>query len=183
MTLHVPTMQIYQKIFKFHSLPNYKNYHKHLEKVRVNIYRVNNGDSCWIELQGRETRNKSLLSSTMEVEEDDLDSVFKDAALAVVESNDREIERRNKEINEIVKSVNALAVLFKEIQTMVIDQGTVLDRIDYNIEQVNVYTEGAYEELVKAAKYQDTTKAKVCIVILIVLVFILLMIAIFKPKR
>ena len=31
-----------------------------------------------------------------------------------------------------------LADIFKEIQVLVIDQGTVLDRIDFNIEQVRI---------------------------------------------
>ena len=36
---------------------------------------------------------------------------------------------------QVAESVNDLADIFKEIQVLVIDQGTVLDRIDYNIEQ------------------------------------------------
>ena len=42
---------------------------------------------------------------------------------------------REKQINQVAESVNDLADIFKEIQVLVIDQGTVLDRIDYNIEQ------------------------------------------------
>lgn len=67
-------------------------------------------------------------------------------------SNERAITEREKEINEIVKSINGLAAVFKELQTMVIDQGTILDRIDYNIEQVNVHVEDAHGELQKVMK-------------------------------
>jgi syntaxin 16 len=48
-----------------------------------------------------------------------------------------------------VKSINGLAEVFKEINQLVIDQGTILDRIDYNIEQTNVHMESAHGELVK----------------------------------
>lgn len=75
--------------------------------------------------------------------------VFSDAQMAVVEANDHAITQREKEINEIAKSIMTLAEIFRELQTMVIDQGTVLDRIDYNIEQTNVHLESAHGELLK----------------------------------
>jgi syntaxin 16 len=59
------------------------------------------------------------------------------------------IDERSKEIDEIAKSIYQLAEIFKELQTMVIDQGTLLDRIDYNIEQVHESMQGAVKELTK----------------------------------
>lgn len=43
-------------------------------------------------------------------------------------------EERSKAIEQVAESVNELAGIFKEIQVLVIDQGTILDRIDFNIE-------------------------------------------------
>eukprot|EP00842_Homolaphlyctis_polyrhiza_P004444 jgi/Hompol1/4/HPOL_000586-RA len=83
-------------------------------------------------------------------EEERLDEVFTDAQLATVVNNERAISEREREINEIAKSILGLAEIFRELQTMVIDQGTVLDRIDYNIEQTNVALEDAHKELTKA---------------------------------
>lgn len=31
--------------------------------------------------------------------------------------------------------INGLATIFKQLNDLVIDQGTILDRIDYNVEQ------------------------------------------------
>jgi len=42
---------------------------------------------------------------------------------------------RDVEIQNLVKGINDLAVIFKELSVLVIDQGNILDRIDYNIEQ------------------------------------------------
>lgn len=36
--------------------------------------------------------------------------------------------------------MNDLAVLFKELSTLVVEQGTIVDRIDYNIETALVST-------------------------------------------
>ncbi len=43
---------------------------------------------------------------------------------------------RDVEIKKICQSIEELAEVFKELATLVIDQGTIIDRIDYNMEQV-----------------------------------------------
>ncbi|RLN88707.1 hypothetical protein BBJ28_00017177 [Nothophytophthora sp. Chile5] len=47
-----------------------------------------------------------------------------------------DIRARDVEIQRIAKSIATLATVFKEVAEMVIDQGTLIDRIDYNMEQV-----------------------------------------------
>ncbi|KAJ3263437.1 hypothetical protein HDU77_010647 [Chytriomyces hyalinus] len=138
-------------------------------------------------LRGRETRSKDMFQSSIptrdgseDADDEDLDAVFTDAQMATVQNNERAISEREKEINEIVKSINGLAEIFKELQTMVIDQGTVLDRIDYNIEQTGVYMEEAHVQLQQGAKYQEKTKAKLCIILLALIVFILVVIIFYK---
>ena len=44
------------------------------------------------------------------------------------------LKNRENELNEIVKGVMNLHELFKDMQIIVIEQGTILDRIDYNID-------------------------------------------------
>ncbi len=63
-------------------------------------------------------------------------------------SNDTAITRREREINDIAKGIIELADIFKDLQTMVIDQGTMLDRIDYNVERMTVDVKAADKELV-----------------------------------
>lgn len=43
---------------------------------------------------------------------------------------------RDEEITRIAKSIEELSQIFKELAVLVIDQGTILDRIDFNMEQV-----------------------------------------------
>lgn len=78
------------------------------------------------------------------------DISFSQSALqqsATLTSNDAAIMQREREITDIAKGIIELADIFKELQTMVIDQGTLLDRIDYNVEQMSVHIKAADKEM------------------------------------
>lgn len=97
--------------------------------------------------------------------------------------NDTAIIQREREINDIAKGIIELADIFKDLQAMVIDQGTMLDRIDYNVERMAVDVKAADKELTVATGYQKkTTKRKILLLLLLLVIgmFILLLV---KPKR
>ncbi|OWP00339.1 hypothetical protein B2J93_3750 [Marssonina coronariae] len=98
-------------------------------------------------------------------------------------SNDAAIMQREREITDIAQGIIELADIFKELQTMIIDQGTMLDRIDYNVERMAVEVKAADKELIVASGYQKKGTRRRIIFLLVLLVvgmFILLMV---KPKR
>ncbi len=45
---------------------------------------------------------------------------------------------RDTEIQKICESIEQLAIVFKELSVMVFEQGTIIDRIDYNLEQARI---------------------------------------------
>ncbi|KXS95261.1 hypothetical protein AC578_9462 [Pseudocercospora eumusae] len=96
---------------------------------------------------------------------------------------DSQIDQREREIEKIAQGVIDLSNIFQEIQTMVIDQGTVLDRIDYNVERTAEHVKEAEKELKVATGYQKrSTKRKIILLLVLIVVgmFILLLV---KPGR
>ena len=65
----------------------------------------------------------------------------------LVDSSERMISEREREIKELMKSLISLSEIFKELQVLVIDQGSILDRIDFNMTQVTAHTARAVEQL------------------------------------
>jgi syntaxin 16 len=72
--------------------------------------------------------------------------------VAQLEEFKQSAEERHQEIVKIATSINDLATLFRELSVLVIEQGTILDRIDYNIEQTLVKVQKGTSELVQADK-------------------------------
>lgn len=98
-------------------------------------------------------------------------------------NNDQAIAQREREINDIAKGIIELSDIFKDLQTMVIDQGTMLDRIDYNVEHMAVDVKAADKELVVAGGYQKkTTRRKIIMLLLLIIVGLIVVLAV-KPKK
>ena len=93
---------------------------------------------------------------------------------------ERMTEEREQAITKVAESVNELAEIFKEIQVLVIDQGTVLDRIDYNIEQAADRVVQAQGVLEKANEYQKKSRTMLCIYLLLLLCGFMVIILILK---
>ncbi|KAI1482588.1 t-SNARE [Daldinia eschscholtzii] len=98
-------------------------------------------------------------------------------------SNDAVILQREREIEDIAQGIIELSDLFRDLQTMVIDQGTMLDRIDYNVERMAADVKGADRELVVAAGYQKKTTKRKLILLLVLLIVGAIILLVLKPKN
>ncbi|CCH41384.1 T-SNARE affecting protein [Wickerhamomyces ciferrii] len=97
--------------------------------------------------------------------------------------NDSMIRQREQEITKLAQGVLEVSAIFKEMQNMVIDQGTILDRIDYNLENTKVDLQNASQQLNRAQHYQKRTQKCKIILLLSLIVFLLFMIVILKPHK
>lgn len=100
--------------------------------------------------------------------------------LLEVENASAVAEQRRREVTRIAANINDLATLVKDIAALVVDQGTVLDRVDYNLEDVGRSTRGATRELRLAERYQRKRHALCCIIVLALLCGLNVMILIVK---
>lgn len=131
------------------------------------------------ELTGRfkvaEDSYMSLIQKTFEVKTDS------SGLFEVEKQEELKIEKlKNEEIRALAENFAQVAEVFKELNYMIVDQGTILDRIDYCLVSAKDNMKKANVELIKAENNQKCTRATNCLLILIVLIVLLLLTLIFK---
>ena len=90
------------------------------------------------------------------------------------------ILEREQQIMQIAKSINELAAIFKDLAILVVEQGTILDRIDYNIEQTEHNTKEAITQLHAASKSQKSYRNKLCMMLLCLCILVMVVVVIVK---
>ncbi|EAY17485.1 SNARE domain containing protein [Trichomonas vaginalis G3] len=86
----------------------------------------------------------------------------------------------NNELEELVRRAREVQQLFSDLATIIVEQGTIIDRIDYNISEALTNAQKGHEEVQEAEKYQKGSKMWICAIIMGILVFILFIAALFK---
>ena len=94
--------------------------------------------------------------------------------------NNLNLIKRNNDLDNLLNSVNDLADIYKDMQTLVMEQGSILDRIDYNIDVASSNVSSGKKNIEKADKYQKNNCFRNVIIILIVCIFIEGLLLIFK---
>jgi syntaxin 16 len=112
-----------------------------------------------------------------------VDAGFTEGQLLELDSMEVNASQRSEEICQIASSISELHTIFKELAVLVIDQGSILDRIDYNIEQVVTQSKEANKQLQKAEKSQKSNRATKCMLVMVLANAILILILIFKARH
>nr|XP_006125388.1 syntaxin-16 isoform X1 [Pelodiscus sinensis] len=124
-------------------------------------------------MKNREERSKHFFDTSVPLMDDGEDNTLYDRGftndqLALVEENTLMVQ--------IVQSISDLNEIFRDLGTMIVEQGTVLDRIDYNVEQSYIKTEEGLKQLNKAEQYQKKNRKMLVILILFVIVIVLIVV-------
>lgn len=86
----------------------------------------------------------------------------------------------DEEITNIVKSINDLASIFKDLSSMVVEQGSILDRIDFNIEAAKEDTKQAVVHIQKTYEAEKSKRAGQCIKCQLTFIAVLLIVIAIK---
>ena len=89
-----------------------------------------------------------------------------------INNHESQINARNKSIDSLLESINELSSIFKDLQTVVQEQGTILDRIDYNIDIASDNTKNAYGHINEANKLQKQSCFRNVTLIIMFIIFI-----------
>ncbi|XP_054727118.1 syntaxin-16 [Anastrepha obliqua] len=133
-------------------------------------------------------RNHSYLyddKSTQQIDEDFQRPVSnrmsQQQLLLFEEENTRLAINRDEEVTKIVKSIYDLNDIFKDLSQRVQEQGTVLDRIDYNVEQTQTRVSEGLRQLQRAEAYQRKNR-KMCIIMVLAAVTLFMLILLIFTK-
>ncbi|CAK8572507.1 unnamed protein product [Lathyrus sativus] len=123
----------------------------------------------------------NINGSKSRFEDDDLDNmIFNEHQMAKLKKSEAFTVEREKEIQQVVESVNELAQIMKDLSVLVIDQGTIVDRIDYNIQNVATTVEDGLKQLQKAERTQKKGGMVMCATVLLIMCFVMLVLLVIK---
>lgn len=86
------------------------------------------------------------------------------------------IIERESEIRNIEQSVGELNELFRDVAHIVTEQGSQLDIISDNVQNVGQNTQGANVELRGASRYQKNARNKACCLLVILAVILVIIV-------
>ena len=151
----------------------YKNISDFTRKFKLNqdIY-----NKKYKELAGEEDPTYEINSS---MREDNNDSNQTNNFL-MTDNSYLALEKRDNELNQLLTSVSDLAEIFKDMQSLVMEQGSILDRIDYNIDIASTNVIVGKKSIVKANDYHKKNCFRNVIIILLICIFIEAFLLMFK---
>ena len=84
-------------------------------------------------------------------------------------------------MQQIATSIAELAQLFQDLNVLVIEQGSMLDRVDYNIDSMARDMQQSSAELGRAMRYQAGAGRSALILLLLLCIALLVAILIIRP--
>ena len=98
----------------------------------------------------------------------------------MTEEPDQLLQKRDSELNEIVRGITNLQELFKDLHVIVIEQGSILDRIDYNIDiGFNNVSKGK-KKIISANEHHKSSCFRNIILFLLICIFVESILILFK---
>ena len=82
-------------------------------------------------------------------------------------NNDSQMKHRTQEITKIVNQMKELSELMSEFSKIVVEQGTVMDQIDYYVYNAKKGTRHAVDNIKKTKERESSKRSQYCITCLV----------------
>lgn len=97
--------------------------------------------------------------------------------------HDEELSRQSLEsVRNLHEAMSNVAQLSRDMHLIVKEQGTLLDRVDYNVENAGVQLQAAVAVIQRRADMESLSRRQLTVLLMLMMVLILLMAVLFKPK-
>jgi len=106
----------------------------------------------------------------LEPEAPDVEEGTQGALMSELDERERFAAQRSSEVAQLAASIYELHSIFKNLAILVIDQGTIMDRIDCNMEKVFQKGSEAKDQLQKAHTAQRKQNSRVLRIVLVLLI-------------
>lgn len=138
-------------------------------------FAIEEDDNNALELYDISTNNSDLNDNINNVNNNDPGENF-----LMTEEPDQLLKKRDSELNEIVRGVTNLQEMFKDLHVIVIEQGSILDRIDYNIDiGFNNVSKGK-KKIISANEHHKSSCFRNIILFLLICIFVESILILFK---
>uniref|UniRef100_A0A668SRA9 Syntaxin-12 n=1 Tax=Oreochromis aureus TaxID=47969 RepID=A0A668SRA9_OREAU len=87
--------------------------------------------------------------------------------VAITEEDLELIKERETNIRQLESDIMDVNQIFKDLAVMIHDQGEMIDSIEANVENAEVHVERGTEQLQRAAYYQQKSRKKICILVMV----------------
>lgn len=133
-------------------------------------------------LSGSSANNIALLEESSDIESYSRQALQQAQEQIQQNPNSLILATREREISKLAMGILEISTIFKEMETLVVYQGSMLDRIDYNLANTVEDLRQSDKELLKAQGYQKrNTKCKL-IFLMTIVAFGLFIVVLFKLK-
>lgn len=154
-------------------------------KNNMRIYLINEVKSYIKEVQSNQDEYMSKFRVLVgDLNENSYGNTIKNQGTQYFEMKNKEVDesliKRGEEIDLLVKNISDLNSIMKDFQSLVFEQGTILDRIDINIESALENTVKGHEDLIIADENLKSNCFRNASFALIILIFIEVVLIIFK---
>ena len=164
----VSEFMVFSKKFKL----NQELYSKKCEELLI--------EDDYNEKESNSLYEMNEISTTNSEGNDNYQRASTDQGLLMKEEPDFLLQQRENELDNIVKGVNNLHEMFKDMNILVNEQGTILDRIDYNIDLGFDHVVKAKKKINDANESRKGSCFRNAIIILMITIFVESIILLFK---